>query len=67
MDSVESLFLEAAKHWRLEDLYTALGTFKGQDQRADLNSTEKALLRGLLCSVHPTDIAQKLNWKASSV
>lgn len=67
MDSVESLFLEASKHWRLNDLYKALGKFKGDDQRSELNSTEKALLRGLLCSVHPNSIAQQLNWKTSSV
>ena len=67
MDSVESLFLEASIHLWVNDLYEALGKFKVVEQHSELNSTEIALLRGLLCSVHPTDIAQKLNWKASSV
>ncbi|MEL6780124.1 MAG: hypothetical protein AAFO06_23065 [Cyanobacteria bacterium J06597_16] len=67
MDSVDSLFPEAVKQWRLNDLYRALGQVKGGEKRPNLNPTEKALLRGLLCLVHPNDIAIALNWKPSSV
>ena len=67
MDSVDSLFPEAKERWRLNDLYKALGQVKGGEKRPNLNATEKALLRGLLCLVHPGDIAIALNWKPSSV
>ncbi|MEM9089732.1 MAG: hypothetical protein AAGC93_13415 [Cyanobacteria bacterium P01_F01_bin.53] len=67
MDSVDSLFPEAEEQWRVNDLYRALGKVKGGEKRPNLNSTEKALLRGLLCLVHPNDIAIALNWKTSSV
>jgi len=67
MDSVDSLFPEAAQKWHLNDVYRALGQVKGGERRPNLNPTEKALLRGLLCLVHPNDIAIALNWKPSSV
>lgn len=67
LESIDALFLDAEKGWRLNDLYRDLALIKGGSKKNTLNSTEKACLRGLLCSFEPAEIARKMNWHVKSL
>lgn len=67
LESIDTLFLDAEKTWRLNDLYRDLALIKGGNKKNSLNSTEKACLRGLLCSAEPAEIARKMNWRVKSL
>ncbi|NET01493.1 MAG: ATP-binding protein [Sphaerospermopsis sp. SIO1G1] len=58
----EEEFVEAQKNWDLEQLYLDLAHAK---QKA-LTPVEKKLLRGLLCSYSPAEIAQKVYHSSKS-
>jgi hypothetical protein len=52
---VDRQFQEAALEWDLETLYTDLASAKGKH----LTPVEKANLRGLLCDLSPSEIAEQ--------
>ncbi|PSB17795.1 NB-ARC domain-containing protein [filamentous cyanobacterium CCP2] len=53
----EDLFSDASQHWDLDRLCADLATIK----QRPLTVTERACLRGLLCSINPNDIAAALH------
>jgi GTPase SAR1 family protein len=65
----DRLFQEAELSWDLERLYGKLTEAKqiGNLKTARLTSVEKAVLRGLLCSYSPKEIATRLHWTLSSL
>ncbi len=65
----DQLFREAELSWDLEKLYEKLTQAKqlSTSRTAKLTSTEKAILRGLLCSFSPKEIATHLHWSLSSL
>ena len=65
----DQLFREAELSWDLEKLYEKLTQAKqlSTSRTAKLTPTEKAILRGLLCSFSPKEIATHLHWSLSSL
>ncbi|MBE9166109.1 NACHT domain-containing protein [Pleurocapsales cyanobacterium LEGE 06147] len=65
----DRLFPEAGLSWDLERLYGKLTEAKqiATLKTARLTSVEKAILRGLLCSYSPKEIAAHLHWTLSSL
>ena len=63
------LFIEAADNWNLENLYPELAQAKqiNTTREAKLSTTEKAILRGLLCGYPPKKIAGELHWTYRSL
>ena len=54
------IFAEAAKCWKLEELYAAISQLKQQVEKKQLTSLEQAILRGILASNTIEQIAKLL-------
>ncbi len=65
----DRLFQEAEVNWDLERLYAKIIQVKQLNisRTAKLTPTEKAIIRGLLCSYSPQEIAINLHWTLSSL
>ena len=65
----DRLFQEAKLSWDLDKLYLKLTQVKqlNTSRNTKLTPTEKAILRGFLCSYSPKEIAKQLHWKLNSL
>ncbi|MGB5715335.1 MAG: NB-ARC domain-containing protein [Waterburya sp.] len=65
----DRLFQKAELNWELEKLYVELSQVKQltTSRTVRLTPTEKAILRGFLCSYSPKEIATQLHWKLNSL
>ena len=65
----DRLFQEAKLSWDLDKLYLKLTQVKQltASRTTKLTATEKAILRGFLCSYSPKEIAKQLHWKLNSL
>ncbi|MGK7951198.1 MAG: NB-ARC domain-containing protein [Xenococcaceae cyanobacterium] len=69
MQFEDRLFQQAVNNWDLENLYVKLAQAKqiSRTRETKLTSTEKAILRGLLCGYSPKQIATELHWTYGSL